>query len=62
MESRADIPPVLVTMFNRPDHATRVIAEIARVKPKRILLAISREPDGRPTLFFIFKILQVLAT
>lgn len=40
MESRADIPPVLVTMFNRPDHATRVIAEIARVKPKRIFLAV----------------------
>lgn len=40
MESGDKIPPVLVTMFNRPDHAARVIAEIARVKPKRIFLAV----------------------
>jgi hypothetical protein len=33
-------PPVLVTMFNRPDHASRVIAEVARVKPKQLFLAV----------------------
>lgn len=33
-------PPVLVTMFNRPDHAARVIAEIGRVKPKQVFLAV----------------------
>jgi len=34
------IPPVLVTMFNRPGHAARVIAELARVKPRKIFLAV----------------------
>lgn len=32
--------PVLVTMFNRSDHAERVIAAVARVKPKQIFLAV----------------------
>lgn len=33
-------PPVLLTMFNRPVHAARVLEAIARAKPKQLFLAV----------------------
>lgn len=41
--------PVLVTMFNRPDHAARVIAAVARVRPKQIFLAVDGPRAGITT-------------
>lgn len=40
MTMSRSIPPVLVTMFNRPDHAARVITAMARVKPGQVFLAV----------------------
>lgn len=39
MKDASDVP-VLVTMFNRPDHARRVLEAIGRSKPKRLFIAV----------------------
>lgn len=38
--------PVLVTMFNRPDHASRVIDVLAKTRPRRLFLAVDGPRSG----------------
>ena len=38
--------PVLVTMFNRPAHAARVIESLAASKPRRVFLAVDGPREG----------------
>lgn len=41
-------PPVLVTMFNRPNHAARVLEAVAKAKPERLFLAVDGPREGVP--------------
>lgn len=45
MSAESDLP-VLVTMFNRPGHAARVIEALARTKPRRVFLAVDGPREG----------------
>lgn len=38
--------PVLVTMFNRPDHASRLINVLAKVRPRRLFLTVDGPRAG----------------
>ena len=46
--SGAGTPPVLITMFNRPDHAASVLEAVAARKPKRLFLAVDGPREGVP--------------
>jgi len=46
MTNSKNIPPVLVTMFNRPDHAARVIDALADSKPRQVFLAVDGPREG----------------
>lgn len=41
-------PPVLLTMFNRPRHAARVVEAIAKVRPAQLFLAVDGPRPGVP--------------
>ncbi|WP_132051642.1 nucleotide-diphospho-sugar transferase [Pseudocnuella soli] len=40
IEVKMPTPPVLIIAFNRPEHAARVFAEIAKARPQKLYIAI----------------------
>jgi hypothetical protein len=49
MKPGVNTPPVLVTMFNRPDHAARVLNAVAKAKPGQLFLAVDGPRSGVAT-------------
>ncbi|MBV8560397.1 MAG: glycosyltransferase family 2 protein [Acidimicrobiia bacterium] len=45
---RADCPPVVLLVFNRPDLTARVFEVVRRVRPRQLLLIADGPRDGKP--------------